>query len=218
MARNAYLVPEIQFAYSWTWTCFIYYWMITLLRRSDVLVLKDSPSHRVYTWIYLRGAQEWPFCLASIADVLGTSPRTPWGRNAWRSPKNVSVDYFLSRAVQILTSKEIKRKKIYQAILFSVCYRINWLKNSPKKPVRMKELISFRVITSKMMVSFSPPGWWCLRNFSLHLLFLLRLWVVFRLTSSACSSTFWERSLDSWHMWSHFLFSWLIDPSLESAH
>ena len=56
--------------------------MITLLRRSDVLVLKDSPSDRVYTWIYLRGAQECPFCLASIADVLGTSPCAPWGRNA----------------------------------------------------------------------------------------------------------------------------------------
>ena len=49
MTRNAYLVPEIQFAYSWTWSCFIYYWMITLLRRSDALGLKDSPSHRVYT-------------------------------------------------------------------------------------------------------------------------------------------------------------------------
>ena len=91
-------------------------------------------------------------------------------------------------------------------------------KYSPKKPVRMKELISFRVITSKMMVSFSPPGWWCHRKFCLHLLFLLQLWVVFRLTSSACSFTFWERSLDSWHMWSHFLFSWLIDSSVESAH
>ena len=49
MTRNTYLVPEIQFAYSWTWTCFIYYWMITLLRRSDALVFKDSLSHRVYT-------------------------------------------------------------------------------------------------------------------------------------------------------------------------
>ena len=85
----------------------------------------------------------------------------------------------------------------------------------------MKEISSFRVITSKMMVSFSPPGWWCLRNFCLHLLFLLRLWVVFRLTSSACSSTFWERSLmtlgtcghtSSSLDWSILLWSLLINP------
>ena len=53
-------------------------------------VYERAPTHEfeerwysaVLKLFYLRKAQESPFCLASIADVLRASPLAPWGRNA----------------------------------------------------------------------------------------------------------------------------------------
>lgn len=88
-----YLVPEIQFAYSWTRTCFMYYLNVYAFGTFICFGLVGLPF-LIGSVLYLRGLLESPFCLASIADVLRASPRAPWGRNAWRSPNNVFVDYF----------------------------------------------------------------------------------------------------------------------------